>query len=156
MLSLAPGVVIVVRNRETGLTRLACVDTVTKSGRVVAWWPSRMRAKRGTRTKPATLNPDRDQVVRVATPEERDYFRSVAEVARGDGYNPRPGEVVMLRASGRNPAGLALCFSTSPRGPRVYRLGGRRELTVPVERIERRATDAERRAFFAQSREARP
>lgn len=153
MLSLAPGVVIVVRNRETGLTRLACVDTVTKSGRVVAWWPSRMRAKRGTRTKPATLNPDRDQVVRVATPDERAHFFSVVDAVKPGGYDPRPGELVVLRAHRGTPEQVVLCISTSARGPRVRFIGTGRELTVPIDRVLRRAIDEERRTYF---REARP
>ncbi|GIK18659.1 MAG: hypothetical protein BroJett004_08230 [Planctomycetota bacterium] len=150
MLSLAPGVVIVVRNRETGLTRLACVDTVTKSGRVVAWWPSRMRAKRGTRTKPATLNPDRDQVVRVATPDERAHFFSVVDAVKPGGYDPRPGEVVVLRAHRRVPETLVLCVGSSARGVkvRVHRSG--REITVPIDRVLRRATDEERRYWFVE------
>lgn len=151
MLSLAPGVIIVVRRRESGQTRLACVDTVTKGGRVVAWWPSQERRRRGTRTKPATLNPEHDEVVRIATPEERDHFHAVTRALAPEGYDPRPGEVVVLRPERKRAGGeLVFCMSTSARGPRVQRNDGS-PLTVSVASIERRATNAERKRFFESS-----
>lgn len=70
MLRLAPGDVILLRQRDSGQEHLAHVDHVTKGGRVVAWWWSRMRDRAGKRTKPVTLDPARYQIVRLATSSE--------------------------------------------------------------------------------------
>ena len=73
-----PGDHIIVQQRDSGQIRIACVDNVTKGGRVVAWW-YRLSFRRGNvvgePTKPRALDPNKETVVCLATVEEAAAFK---------------------------------------------------------------------------------